>query len=62
MKPLAKPVDAVRLLEEARVVHGLPDPAAAAVKTDRAGQTKALARAVVLRKHGKGPSEGSGRQ
>lgn len=53
------PPDPVRLLQEARAVYELPDPAAAPVKTDRAGKTKSLVRKAVARKHGKADSGGS---
>jgi metal-responsive CopG/Arc/MetJ family transcriptional regulator len=53
LREALSPQDPVHLLQEARAAYGLPDPAAATVRTNKAADVKALVRKAVANKQGR---------
>jgi hypothetical protein len=54
LRDALQPKDPVALLMAIREKHGLPDPARAPQRTDKAAQAKALVQAALNQKHGRG--------
>jgi hypothetical protein len=53
LREALSPQDPVHLLQEARAAYGLPDPASAKVRTNKAADVKALVRKTVADKQGR---------